>query len=52
MKSDEIQSLFVTKLETYTPIEGCPSIGVYVSSFVAKSDWVSSDFMVGEVSRS
>ena len=25
MKSDEIQSLFATKLETYAPIEGQPS---------------------------
>ena len=25
MKSDEIQSLFVTKLETYAPVEGQPS---------------------------
>ena len=31
--------------------EGCPSIGAYVLIFVAKSDCISSDFMVGEVSR-
>ena len=27
--------------------KGCPSIGAYVSSFAANSDWISSDFMVG-----
>ena len=33
--------------------EGCPLIGAYVSSFAAKSDCISSDFMVGRwVNRS
>ena len=32
--------------------KGCPSIDAYVLSFVAKSDWISSDFMAGEVSGS
>ena len=32
--------------------EGFPSTGVYVLSFVAKSVWISSNFMAGKVSRS
>ena len=32
--------------------KGCPSIGAYVSSFVAKSDWILSDFMAGKVGKS